>query len=339
MSHRKTSAATVNVISLLGSADGLGLSASPVGPTAGPSGQAAAPARRSRQRESNSSVQSAKRAVLCRALDELAFSYAGLASMHGFPMPGTYGRNSGGSSPSAGLQRSLANRLRARTDVSGLLEYALVWKSWDILLALPICALRASARRTSGSDFFGWQTPTAADAKGRKYTYDNHDKRKPRLTNEGLIAGWPSPQASTGGPEPAGATGRKLSTIAGWATPDTGDGPHGLRGVAKDKKNQSARSLLAQARMAGWATPTSRDHKDGAATLANTPINGLLGRQVSLSPARTEKRGALNPAFSLWLMGFPKRWMALAPSRASVSSEARGTPSCPNSRRNSSKRG
>lgn len=29
-----------------------------------------------------------------------------------------------------------------------------------------------------------------------------------------------------------------------------------------------------------WGTPTSRDHKDGATTLENTEVNGLLGRQV-----------------------------------------------------------
>ncbi|WP_354538194.1 hypothetical protein [Roseovarius sp. MBR-6] len=34
-----------------------------------------------------------------------------------------------------------------------------------------------------------------------------------------------------------------------------------------------------------WMTPTARDHKDGATSLANTPVNGLLGRQVLVTPA------------------------------------------------------
>jgi hypothetical protein len=42
--------------------------------------------------------------------------------------------------------------------------------------------------------------------------------------------------------------------------------------------NRRSADLSHSARL--WMTPTARDHKDGATSLANTPVNGLLGRQV-----------------------------------------------------------
>jgi hypothetical protein len=73
-------------------------------------------------------------------------------------------------------------------------EYALIWKHWPMSSGPPICALRASRRRTSDNDFGGWQTPTVNDGTGKGYTYDQGDKEKPRLSNLGLV-GWPSPNA------------------------------------------------------------------------------------------------------------------------------------------------
>lgn len=103
--------------------------------------------------------------------------------------------------------------------------------------------------------------------------------------------------------------------------------------------------------VAAWATPTSRDHKDGP-PCPNVPVNALLGRQVwptprvtangghgspkravnhksrledcaqsetifgmgpNGSPEQTEKRGALNPEFVCWLMGYPPEWVSCAP--------------------------
>jgi hypothetical protein len=123
------------------------------------------------------------------------------------------------SSRSASLQSSLENRLRVRMDVNGSLEYELTWKEWDMPSGLPICALRASARQWSANDCIGWprpqasdskrgvrendgkrgisavevlkgwHRPTVADAHGRGYQYDRHDKTKPRMTNTGLIRG------------------------------------------------------------------------------------------------------------------------------------------------------
>lgn len=78
---------------------------------------------------------------------------------------GTSGPSSSDSSPSADLQQSLASRLRARLDVTGSLEYALTWKDWAMRSGPPICALRASVRRTSDSGCSGWGTPTTRDHK------------------------------------------------------------------------------------------------------------------------------------------------------------------------------
>lgn len=66
-----------------------------------------------------------------------------------------------------------------------------------------------------------------------------------------------------------------------------------------------------------WATPIARDWKDGTTTLDNTPVNGILGRQVLIfqpsppdpaihdGPRSSSERKCLNPLFCEWLMGLP----------------------------------
>ena len=65
-----------------------------------------------------------------------------------------------------------------------------------------------------------------------------------------------------------------------------------------------------------WMTPTARDHKDGASTLANTPVNGLLDRQVLLMKVAgsdtSDVRRTLNPLFVEALMGWPTGWTGFA---------------------------
>ena len=81
----------------------------------------------------------------------------------------TFGQLSVGSSSSVDLQRSLESRLRQRLAGNGSPEYALTWKHWPMPAGEPICALRASGRRTSGSDCSGWPTPVTHNAKEGGY--------------------------------------------------------------------------------------------------------------------------------------------------------------------------
>ena len=114
-------------------------------------------------------------------LDGLQLDLFGLGHVHANPlakrenkkeqvMSDTSGQKCAGLSLSANLQSSLESRLQANLAETGSPEYALTWKHWDMQSGPPICALRASARRTSGSGSIGgrsgWTTPASRDWKG-----------------------------------------------------------------------------------------------------------------------------------------------------------------------------
>src|SRR5690606_36873055 len=175
-------------------------------------------------------------------------------------------------------------------DVNGSLEYGLTWKRWDMPSGPPICALRASARRTSDNGYGGWQSPRArGDAGGTRWK----DGEARNLEDQARLAGWRTPSGSDG----EGGTMDVLMAIREGYTPKL--------------------KLRDQAPLAGWATPTARDYRSEKASddynqkreahPRGKPLSyQALGAIPSGSPAPTERRGALNPAFSLWLMGFPE---------------------------------
>lgn len=205
----------------------------------------------------------------------------------------TYGHTSDGSLTNADLSPSLASRLRAVTDVNGSPEYVLTWTYWDMPQGPPIYALLASGRRTSGNGFFGWPTPDCPNG-GRSVSHVDtwrgntpYNKAGKKIQTDlqfaARLAGYPTPRA-----EDAESSGKRHSRGAS----DT------LTAVTRD--------------IAGYPTPTSPVNTDGHQAGNNRYVTKMMreaiGQMPSGSEASTEKRGALNPALSRWLQGYPAEW-------------------------------
>ena len=193
---------------------------------------------------------------------------------------GTSGPSLPNSSAPVSLQSCLANRLQARLVGIGSPEYLLTWKEWPISGQEPICALRASALRTSDNGSTGWPTAQARDSKGpqgRSYKGEGHD-----LPGAAKLAGWPTPlvfdAANNGEPRNLRYKGNAPSEQGNTRNPEaTGS----YRGELKD-----------------WVSHLVQP-----------------GQTPDSSNAETGKPAAfrLNPLFSLWLMGFPPHeWASCA---------------------------
>lgn len=246
-----------NVISSPASAAGPMPSPSPIGPPGAKPGPQAVPVSRYRARDNDVVM----------------------------PTSDTSGPLFTASSPSAGLQRSLENKLRARMGANGSPEYGLTWSLWDMPSGPPICRLRASARRISGSAFSGWPTPQAHDAHPRGAgNRQNPNGGAACLGWDARLAGWPTPRHSDSGPR-GGTTGfglRNDARLAGWATPTGRDYRHpNARSYAERGGGAKGEQLANQVVLtAGWVSPQARDgaNSRGGATVA--------GRGAAIEPRR-----------------------------------------------------
>ena len=211
-------------------------------------------------------------------------------------MNDTSGPRSSGLSPPASLQQSLANKLQAKTASRGSTLYALTWKDRATPLGRRICALRASARRTSDSGCGGWPTPQSRDH------FPAH--------SETYVA---AKKAQCHGMQNL----NDFAALAGWPTPEAEEARRGYQNRSNGKKGSQESMTTVVVNSLG-DKPHLQPHSPARLTAAGDLLTG--------SGAGMSDGGQLNPAHSRWLMGYPEEWDACAPTV---------TPSSRKSRRNS----
>ena len=192
----------------------------------------------------------------------LASPTAPPASKKETPTSATSGPTSSGSSRSAALNTSLANRLRARLSTVGSIEYKQTWKELVTPSGTPYWAHTASARTiyvnvSTGALLSPVPTPAARDWKNaglkESAVARKENGHAQPLTEIAQLAAFNTPRAtdgSNGGPNQANGALSADVALAAWPkTPAACDGEGGTFDVMKALRE----NLNPKAKLRDWA--------------------------------------------------------------------------------------
>lgn len=184
------------------------------------------------------------------------------------------------------LQSFLVSRLQARMDCYGSTLYKLTWKVRDTPSGRRICALRASALRTSGNGCFGWVTPASRDWKdtpGMKAKRRDGKKRIDQLPRQAFLAGWATPTATDAN-----------------------------RGIKPPRPHDTGIPLTQMIGLIESGFPARFTNSGDLLTGSDAGMMEILKSGVRL-----------NPEHSRWLMGIPPAWEKYAPTGTQSSRRSR----------------
>jgi hypothetical protein len=225
---------------------------------------------------------------------------------------GTYGRTYFDSSAPSGPTSLWASRLAARLATVGSTECALIWRQKTTPAKRLIYRLSPSMLHSNGPGSTGSPWPTR-----------NGEREMARRTAPSASDG------TRGGTITENMTGQSLAQQINtqrspWPAPTVADVTGGRATRSGDRKDELLLNGLMR-ETAPWAIPTARDWRSDRSQKSSEEMYGTKGRPLSrqitetadrLGPTTTgsnapmEKRGAPNPIFACWLMGWSDELIA-----------------------------